>query len=89
MPCLWSAWLELAPMLEQREKGPNLLDSLPDHWMKNFFMASYHLEMHQEQEALNLSGALLAAFPTSVYLQNLVAHGQYMAHNYDKSVTQF
>lgn len=32
---------------------------------------------------------MLTAFPTSVYLQNLVAHGQYMAHNYDKSVTQF
>lgn len=48
MPCLWSAWLELSPLLENREQDPPTLFEIKDHWMKNFYLCSFHLEMNQE-----------------------------------------
>lgn len=89
MPCLWSAWLELAPMLDHKERALVLIDRIQDHWMKNFLMASFHLDVHQEREAINLSSNLLSKFPTSVYLKNQIAHASYQAHEYDKSIEQF
>lgn len=46
MPCLWSAWLELAPMLDHKDRALVLIDRIQDHWMKNFLMASFHLDVH-------------------------------------------
>jgi hypothetical protein len=62
MPCLWSAWLELAPMLDANDKF-SVLDRIHDsHWMKNFFIASFYLDAHQERESISLSNTLLKTF---------------------------
>lgn len=43
-PMLWSAWLELGSMLKQGDRAA--IDSLCNHWMKNFYLASFYLEIH-------------------------------------------
>ena len=57
--------------------------------MKNFFMASFHLDAYQERDAIHLSTNLLKHFPTSVYLKNQIAHASYQAHEYDTSIEHF
>lgn len=70
MPCLWSAWLELASIMTQLDRVL-ILDRLSEHhWMKNFFVASYHLDAHQERDSITISNTLLKYFPTSVFLKN-------------------
>lgn len=52
MPCLWSAWIELSQMLEQRDQ---FVDKLPEtHWMRNFYLTNVNLIYHQEKEAISL-----------------------------------
>jgi anaphase-promoting complex subunit 8 len=89
MPCLWSAWLELSSLLEFKDRI-DYLDKLQDgHWIKNFFMASYYLDIHQENLSIIASQSLQKYFPTSVFLKNQIAHASYQAHQYDESIEQF
>ena len=43
-PLLWSAWLELGQMLKQGDRG--IIDQLCNHWMRNFYLSSFYLEIH-------------------------------------------
>lgn len=51
-PMHWGTWLELAPLINDREKLESL--TLPDHWMKQFFLAHMYLELQLLDEGLAL-----------------------------------
>ena len=68
MPLLWSAWLELGSLISQTERY--IFDQLRDHWMLNFYFASFYLDIQQEKISISLNAALLRYFPNSVYLRN-------------------
>lgn len=51
-PMHWGTWLELAGLINDREKLESL--SLPSHWMKHFFMAHMLLELQLLDEGLAL-----------------------------------
>jgi anaphase-promoting complex subunit 8 len=51
-PMHWGAWLELAALVTDREKLESL--SLPNHWMKYFFLAHMYLELQLIDEGLAL-----------------------------------
>lgn len=51
-PMHWGAWLELAAVITDREKLESL--SLPNHWMKYFFLAHMYLELQLIDEGLAL-----------------------------------
>ena len=68
MPMLWSAWLELGTLLTQTDR--NVLEQLRDHWMLNFYFASFFLDIQQEKTSISLNAALDRYFPKSVYIRN-------------------
>jgi hypothetical protein len=74
-PLLWSAWLELGVMLKQGDRG--VIDQLCNHWMRNFYLSSFYLEIHQEKVSIELNAALFRYFPDSLYLKNQIAHASY------------
>ena len=43
MPLLWSAWLELGSLISQTDR--QVFDQLRDHWMLNFYFASFYLDI--------------------------------------------
>lgn len=49
-PMHWGTWLELAALVTDREKLENL--SLPNHWMKKFFLAHMYLELQLIDEGM-------------------------------------
>lgn len=51
-PMHWGTWLELAGLINDREKLETLI--LPNHWMKHFFMAHMYLELQLLDEGLAL-----------------------------------
>ena len=44
MPLLWSAWLELAQLIQQKDARASVFDKLRDHWAKNFYYACFFLD---------------------------------------------
>lgn len=87
MPLLWSAWLELASLIDQQDR--RALQSIKEHWMSNFFYASFFLEIQQEKDCINVTGALVKSFPQNVYLINQVAHASYTSQEYDIALDWF
>jgi anaphase-promoting complex subunit 8 len=74
-PLFWSVWLELSSLLTRDDIL--LFQKIRNHWMKNFFLASFYLEIHQESDSINLSTNLLKYFNTSFHLYNQIAHASY------------
>lgn len=44
MPLLWSAWLELAQLVDHKNAKVTVFDKLRDHWAKNFYYACFFLD---------------------------------------------
>jgi anaphase-promoting complex subunit 8 len=44
MPLLWTAWLELAQLIQQKDARSSVFDKLTDHWAKNFYYACFFLD---------------------------------------------
>lgn len=74
-PMLWSAWLELCSFMDSSDRS--LLRGVRQHWMRNFFLANFYLEIHQERECIELNTFLLRHFPNNVYILNQIAHASY------------
>lgn len=87
LPMLWSAWLELGQMLKQGDRA--LIDQLCNHWMKNFYLSSFYLEIHQEKISIELNAALFRYFPDSLYLKNQIAHASYQSQEYLVAIDYF
>lgn len=94
VPHLWSAWLELGSLLTQGDDSRRVFTSLKrgaseNHWMNNFFYANYYLDVQQERDCVNLNGALIKHFPSSVYIINQIAHASYTSLDYDIALDWF
>lgn len=72
-PILWGAWLELNMMLKKEDQDL-IKDQLKDHWIKNFYLASYYIQIQQEDDSITVNGALRSYFPDSVYILNQIGH---------------
>ena len=86
-PCFWSAWTELAASLPDLD-ALNALE-LPNHWMVAFFRAHAALEAQQNVQAIAQYEELLAAFPSSPYLQCQLAHAKYNLREFDEAQLGF
>lgn len=51
-PTLWSAWLELAPLITNREQLMSM--NLPNHWIKPIFLAHTHIELFLNDKGLKM-----------------------------------
>ncbi|RKP04804.1 anaphase-promoting complex subunit 8 [Thamnocephalis sphaerospora] len=50
-PCNWSAWLELADMIEAQEMANEVITQLPGHFVADLFQAYLAMELHLNVEA--------------------------------------
>lgn len=74
-PTLWSSWAELVTLIKQKEKLIAL--NLPNHWMKSFFLAHAQVDLHLNDEGLELLEDLQkSAFPncTNITAQIAIAY---------------
>ncbi|KAI8911554.1 hypothetical protein EDD86DRAFT_188786 [Gorgonomyces haynaldii] len=68
-PLNWSAWTDLATLLDSPELYQRVLPSLPDHFMTNFFRIHLLNEMPHDQDSLaSLIDEMQQLFPDSKYL---------------------
>ena len=87
-PCLWGAWLELAYHISDRSCLHSL--DLPDHWIKNVFLAHTYLELQLNEKALEIYFALQdAGLQESTYLLAQVAIAYHNMRGVDKAVEYF
>ena len=74
-PTLWCAWLELASLIKSLEALQNLNhSSLPQHWMKDLFMAHCYMELSLSEDAVNIYTVYCnKGFHKSVYVKSQIA----------------
>jgi anaphase-promoting complex subunit 8 len=89
MPLLWSAWLELAQLTQQKDARATVFDKLRPHWAKNFYYACFFLDKQQAKDSIDLNSALYRHFKDSVYIMNQIAHASYIAQEYDVAIDWF
>lgn len=66
-PMLWSAYVELTPLLTNKEHLQSL--NLPNHWMKSIFTAHAYIELFLNDEGLKLFEDLQGAgFNKCIYI---------------------
>ncbi|EKX37877.1 hypothetical protein GUITHDRAFT_144699 [Guillardia theta CCMP2712] len=83
-PWNWGAWLELASLCHSQPQLQEL--SLPDHWMKNFFLAHMDLELQSNKQALARYLDLQRIFPHSLYIMALA---QYNMREFNSAQSAF
>ncbi|KAL3282545.1 hypothetical protein HHI36_005725 [Cryptolaemus montrouzieri] len=84
-PMLWCCWFELGKLVSDK----NSL-SLPDHWMKQFYIAHACLEQLRNDEALEICQSLCSqGFENSTYLMSQVALGHHNNRDLDKAINMF
>ena len=89
MPLLWSAWLELAQLTQQKDARAAVFDKLRPHWAKNFYYACFFLDKQQAKDSIDLNSALYKHFKDSVYIMNQIAHASYISQEYDIAIDWF
>lgn len=82
-PWNWSAWLELQSLCTSSDILNNL--NIKNHWMKDFFLASAHLELKMHEEALKRYERLMGVFRCSDYIQAQIATVQYSMRDLDEA----
>ncbi len=55
-PCHWGSWLELSSHISDIRELEAM--ALPEHWIKHFFLAHTYLELHLNDQALDIYFAL-------------------------------
>lgn len=66
-PMLWGAYVELTPLLTNKEHLQSL--NLPNHWMKSIFFAHAYIELFLNDDGLKLFEDLQAAgFKNCIYI---------------------
>uniref|UniRef100_A0A1B6F0D6 Cyclosome subunit 8 n=1 Tax=Cuerna arida TaxID=1464854 RepID=A0A1B6F0D6_9HEMI len=87
-PLHWGAWIELATLIPDRAKLKSLL--LPDHWIKQFFLAHTYLEQQLNDEALDIYGQLQSqGFGQSNYLLAQTAIAYHNKRDVVKAISTF
>lgn len=71
-PMLWASWVELSPLITDKEKLQSL--NLPKHWMKQFFIGYALIELYLNDEGLKHYEELQAAgFNKCVHITSQMA----------------
>jgi anaphase-promoting complex subunit 8 len=86
-PLLWSAWIELNSLCK-REDYP-LFESIRSHWVKNFFLGSFYIQIQQEEDSIGFNSKLIEHFRTSVHIINEIAHACYINQQFDHALSMF
>uniref|UniRef100_A0A1B0FIR9 Cyclosome subunit 8 n=1 Tax=Glossina morsitans morsitans TaxID=37546 RepID=A0A1B0FIR9_GLOMM len=88
VPMLWSSYVELAPLIEEKEKLQAL--NFGGHWMKRFFIAHVYIEMYLIDEGLKAYEDLQAAgFRDCVYVTSQMALAYHNKRDVDKAIEIF
>ncbi|XP_015509840.2 cell division cycle protein 23 homolog isoform X1 [Neodiprion pinetum] len=87
-PMHWGTWLELAALITDREKLENL--SLPNHWMKKFFLAHMYLELQLIDEGMAVYCELQSmGFEKNGYVLAQIAIAVHYKRDVDASIEAF
>ncbi|CAF0739094.1 unnamed protein product [Brachionus calyciflorus] len=74
-PSLWCSWIELASLVKSIETLNSLNhNALPQHWMKDLFLANCYMELSLSEEALNIYSVYCQkGFAKSIYIKSQMA----------------
>uniref|UniRef100_A0A8C4NE93 Cyclosome subunit 8 n=1 Tax=Eptatretus burgeri TaxID=7764 RepID=A0A8C4NE93_EPTBU len=87
-PLHWGVWLELAALITDRDMMKTL--TLPNHWMKQFFLAHVYTELQMTGEALQKYHALQeAGFEKSTYITARIAVAHHNIRDIDTALALF
>ena len=87
-PHLWSAWLELAPLVQDVEQLRGL--SLPKHWIKSFFIGHALIEIFVNESGISLFEEIqLAGFGKCLYTTSQIAIAHHNKRDVDKAIEIF
>ncbi|KAH0506119.1 Cell division cycle protein 23-like protein [Microtus ochrogaster] len=88
LPLHWGAWLELCNLITDKEMLKFL--SLPDTWMKEFFLAHIYTELQLIEEALQKYQHLIdVGFSKSSYIVSQIAVAYHNIRDIDKALSIF
>ncbi|CAD6998419.1 cell division cycle protein 23 homolog [Ceratitis capitata] len=87
-PMLWAAYVELAPLIVEKEKMLSL--NFGGHWMRHFFVAHTYIEMYLNDEGLKAYEDLQhAGFRKSVYVTSQMALAYHNKRDVDRAIEIF
>lgn len=87
-PFFWGSWLELATLISDKEMLNDL--SLPDCWIKDFFLAHTYLEIQMNELALEIYSRLMdIGFSKSTYVMSQIAIAYHNMRELDKAIAGF
>ena len=87
-PLLWGAWLELNLMLKKEDQDL-IKNNLWDHWVKNFYLSSYFIQVQQENDSISINGSLRKFFPNSLYILNQIGQACYLNQSFNVALDIF
>uniref|UniRef100_A0A8B9KLG2 Cyclosome subunit 8 n=1 Tax=Astyanax mexicanus TaxID=7994 RepID=A0A8B9KLG2_ASTMX len=88
LPLHWGAWLELCNLITNIEMLKSL--SLPDCWVRDFFMAHMYTELQMIKEALQKYQSLMeAGFAKSTYIISQIAVAYHNIRDIDQALDLF
>lgn len=88
VPILWCAWIELAPLIVDVEQLRNL--SLPDHWIKQFFIGHTLIEIFVNESGISLFEEIqMAGFDKCLYTTSQIAIAYHNKRDVDKAIEIF
>uniref|UniRef100_A0A182X797 Cyclosome subunit 8 n=1 Tax=Anopheles quadriannulatus TaxID=34691 RepID=A0A182X797_ANOQN len=87
-PTLWSAWLELAPLVNDKRMLEGL--KLPNHWMKSIFEGYTYIELFQNDEGIKIFENLQKnGFGKCIFIPTLLAIAYSNKRDVDRSIDIF
>ncbi|KAK7111014.1 cell division cycle protein 23 homolog [Littorina saxatilis] len=87
-PLHWGAWQELATLITDREMLVSL--ALPNHWVRQLFLAHVYLELQLHEEALEIYQTFInTGFHKSSYLVAQVATAYHNMRDVEQAVDAF
>lgn len=87
-PMLWGAYVELTPLLSNKEHLQSL--NLPNHWMKTIFIAHAYIELFLNDEGLKMFEDLQAAgFTNCTYITAQMAQAYHNKRSKCKQQIEF
>lgn len=88
IPTLWSAWIELAPLIKDVDQLRGL--SLPKHWIKHFFIGHALIEIFVNESGISLFEDIQAAgFSKCLYTTSQIAIALHNKRDVDKAIEIF
>jgi anaphase-promoting complex subunit 8 len=88
VPCLWSAWLELAPLVQDIDQLKGLY--LPKHWIKPFFFGHTLIEIFVNETGITMFEEIQqAGFSKCLYTTSQIAIAHHNKRDVGKAIEIF